>query len=334
MTSVLLLGAGAVGARAARQLADTPDVDRVLVADRTAERAEAIASGLGRVGQTVAWDGAFPDGVGAVAIAIPASESEAAARAAIAAGVPVAAVADDEPGISSLLDLDDEARRAGVTVAVGCGLTPGLTDVLARHAANALDSVDEVHVARAGAAGEACVAAVRRMRRERALEWRDNEWHSERPLGPELIWFPDPISARECQLVAPGVGLLRDAVPGVERVTLRVAEPPVRSNAMALLKKKPLDDGWGAARVQVWGWRGQQREALVYGVIERPAVAAGTVLAVTAARLAGLLPAVELAAADPLGALGLGALVEPAPFLAELARRGVKAAAFEGLAVS
>jgi hypothetical protein len=30
----------------------------------------------------------------------------------------------------------------------------------------------------------------------------------------------------------------------------------------------------------------------------------------------------------------LGALVEPAPFLAELARRGVKAAAFEGLAVA
>jgi hypothetical protein len=50
---------------------------------------------------------------------------------------------------------------------------------------------------------------------------------------------------------------------------------------------------------------------------------------VTTARLAGLLPAVTLAR-EPIGALGLGTLVEPAAFLAELARRGVKAAAFEG----
>ena len=34
------------------------------------------------------------------------------------------------------------------------------------------------------------------------------------------------------------------------------------------------------------------------------------------------------------GAFGLGAVVEPVPFLAELASRGVKAAAFEGVAVA
>ena len=72
---------------------------------------------------------------------------------------------------------------------------------------------------------------------------------------------------------------------------------------------------------------------LVYGVIERTAVAAGTVAAVTAARLAGLLPAVTFLSADVAGARGLGALVEPVPFLAELARRGVRAATFEGVPV-
>jgi hypothetical protein len=83
----------------------------------------------------------------------------------------------------------------------------------------------------------------------------------------------------------------------------------------------------------VWGWRDGVRDALVYGVIERPGVAAGTVLAVTAARVAGRLIDVRLRDPGP-GSRGLGALVEPAPFLAELARRGVKAAAFEGLAVA
>ncbi len=213
-------------------------------------------------------------------------------------------------------------------------MAPGLADVLARHAANALDRADEVHVARAGAGGESCVSALRRMRRERSLEWHDGAWRTDRPLGPELVWFPDPIGARECQLVTPGVALLRDALPGVARATVRVAEPPVRNSALALVSRKPADDGWGAVRVQVWGWRAGAREVIVYGVIERPAVAAGTVLAVTAARLAGLLPAVAFATDVPAGAFGLGELVEPAPFLAELARRGVKAAAFEGVAVA
>ena len=85
--------------------------------------------------------------------------------------------------------------------------------------------------------------------------------------------------------------------------------------------------------MEVWGWRGRVRDTIVYGVIERPAVAAGTVLAVTTARLGGLLPAVELRDASP-GARALGAIVDPARFLGELARRGVKAAVFEGVAVA
>jgi hypothetical protein len=84
-------------------------------------------------------------------------------------------------------------------------------------------------------------------------------------------------------------------------------------------------------RVEAWGWRDTARASVVYGMIERTAVAAGTVLGVTGAWLAGALPA--LTTITETGAFGLGTVVEPVPFLAELARRGVKAAAFEGLAV-
>jgi hypothetical protein len=65
-------------------------------------------------------------------------------------------------------------------------------------------------------------------------------------------------------------------------------------------------------------------------VVERTAVAAGAVLAVVAAQLVGALhPRL-----DQSGVHGLGALLDPVPFLAELAQRGVRAAAFEGVAVS
>ena len=69
---------------------------------------------------------------------------------------------------------------------------------------------------------------------------------------------------------------------------------------------------------------------VVYGVIERTAVAAGTVLGVATA---GSRRASRGGRRGDRGA-GLGTAVKPVPFLAELSRRGVKAAVFEGVAVA
>jgi hypothetical protein len=333
VTTVLLVGAGATGARAARQLADTAGLTSLLVADREPSQAVALAAAVGPIATTVAIDRPFPDGVDAVALAVPARAGALIARRALEAGVPTAAIADDRDGIAALLGLDADSRANGVLIAVGCGLVPGLGDVLARHAADSLDRVDEAHVARVGAGGSACVAALRRARREPPLEWLDDTWHTPQRRGHELVWFPDPVGARECESVAPGVELLRDSVPGLRRATVRVGEAPPRSAALALLRRRAVDDGWGGAHVEVWGWRGRVRDTVVYGVIERPAVAAGTVLAVMTARLGGLLPTVALRDGTP-GARALAAIVEPARFLGELARRGVKAAVFEGVAVA
>ena len=326
MTTALLVGAGAVGVRAGRQLVDTPGLEKLLVADRHPERARELAEVLG--GTAVPY-GPLPAGIDAVALAIPGDPAVPYAHRAAVARVPVAAVSDDPTGLTGLLALDPLAQEQEVSVVVGCALAPGLTDVLARHAADALDEADEVHVARVGAAGEACATALRRVRRERPVEWRDGRARTVRRLGPELVWFPDPVGARECVSIA-GVETIHQTVQTVTRATLRAADvPPPRRRLLG--PPRPRDD-WGAARVEVWGWRGSVRDAVVYGVIERPGVAAGTVLAVATAKIAGLLPSVQLRTPLP-GARALGAVVEPAPFLAELARRGVKAAAFEGVAV-
>ena len=79
-----------------------------------------------------------------------------------------------------------------------------------------------------------------------------------------------------------GVALLVRAFPGVRRVTVRLAEP--LSRRLMWPGRRGLDEGWGSTRVEVWGWRGQARESMVYGVIDRTADRGGTVLAVTAAR--------------------------------------------------
>ena len=72
-----------------------------------------------------------------------------------------------------------------------------------------LDSVDEVHVARCGVGGPRVARRWRVARNaSRAASGATGELAHERHRGDELIWFPDPVGARECELVATGVELL------------------------------------------------------------------------------------------------------------------------------
>jgi hypothetical protein len=330
--TVLVAGLGEVGVRAARQLIDTPSVDRVIVAARRLEHAREVASALhdGAEPYRLGDDDPLPAELSAIVAALPGEADASLARRAVGAGVPYASAADRDATLRSLLALDVEAKGHDTCVVAGCGLAPGLTDVLARHAVGALDSVDELHVARWGVAGSESAAEARRTQREEAREWRDGELVHEKHRHAELIWYPDPVGARECELVATGVELLVSANPGAGRITARLGVPVNRR--LTPPGRRDPGEGWGAVRVEAWGWQGTARTSVVYGVIERTAVAAGTVLGVTGAWLAGALPA--LAAVPAPGAVGLGSVVEPIPFLAELAGRGVKAAAFEGVAVA
>jgi len=326
VTSVLLVGQGAVGIRAARQIVDTPGVDRLVVAghggrapkplDSLGPKAEPLVHRLGDP---------LPDGLGAVAAALPAGVDHPIVTRAVEAGVPVASADDDHGALERLLDLDERARTTGATVVAGCALAPGLAEVLARHAGALLEVVDEVRVARYGAAGPACRAALRSALQGPTTEWRGQRWDQAAARGEEHVWFPEPVTARDCQVVAGGVALLATTFPTANRLSYRCAPMPREP----WWKRSEIGE-WGAVRVEVWGRRAGVCEVVVYGVIERTAVAAGTVLGVTAALLAGALgpPLVQP------GVHGLGVLVEPVPFLLELAERGIRAAVFEGAPVS
>lgn len=331
MSAVLLVGAGAVGRRAARQLAETDGVDRILVTDRDPGRARQVAAGIGAPAEPVQWDAGapVPGGVAVVAVAAVSSAERAIAERAIEARVPVACSSEDSDAVRGLLDLDDAAREAGVALAAACGLAPGLSDVLARHAADALDDVTEVHVARAGSGGAECTAALERATHGVALEWRDGAWVRERAGGGrQLVWFPGPVGSLDCRRAGSGqAALLLDALPRLSRASMRVAHGQRDGRAGRRGRRRSdSDSDWGAVWVEVRGRRSLAEEVLVYGAVDRMAFAAGTVLAVAAAWLAGL----GGGQATQTGAHGLGALVEPVPFLAELSRRGVKAAVFEG----
>lgn len=336
MTTVLLVGVGAAGGRAARQFADTSGVERILIVDTDKARASEVAAVLGPVAEAISWRPAdrIPDDVSVVACALPGGFDVPIAIRALEAGIPFATTTDALSATRDLLDLSAPAEAAGVAIAIGCGLAPGLSDVLILHAANTLDVVDEVHVARSGVGGIACEQSVRQALRGDSLAWINGGWsHDPDGSGRHHVWFPEPVGMRECKVAAMGgPDLIVDAFPEVRRANYRL-EPSVRWDwdHLAALGRRPLQRGWAACRVEVGGRRGRSLETIVYGVVDSTDVATGTVLAVTAMELAG----VE-GVGEPIrktGAHGLAALVEPTSFLAELAKRGVKAAVFEGLAL-
>ena len=174
-------------------------------------------------------------------------------------------------------------------------------------------------MARWGVAGPESASEARRALREPAHEWRDGELVHEKHRHAELIWYPDPVGARECELVATGVELLVAANPGAGRITSRLGLPPTR-RFVPPARRDPSAQ-WGAVRVEAWGWRGTTRTSVVYGVIERTGVAAGTVLGVTGAWLAGALPRVASAPEPGAGGLGRGGRAGGVPRRAGPARR-------------
>lgn len=327
---VLLLGAGAVGARAARQLAEADEVGEVLVADPDAKRRAAVVTSTGGKATDAGATGDEVDGeLAAVLLAGPNSRHLAAARHHLAQGRPVVSCADSIDAVAALLDLGPEAEARNVPVVVGAGFSPGLTCVLARHAAGGLEVVDEIHVARSGTGGAACARAHHRALSGTSLDWRDGGWQR-RPAGSgrELCWFPDPVGGQDCyRAELPDALLLVPPFPGIDRVTARLsATRRDRITARLPMLRKPHPEGLvGAARVEVRGSRQGMHDVVVLGVLDRPAVAAGAVAALALRwALAGRLPA---------GAHGLAAVDDTVGFLGELAHLGIKAARFEGSAV-
>lgn len=318
---VTVVGVGAVGARAARQLAVTPGV-AVAVADSDPRRAAAEAAALGGSAQVVEGVPAGTD----VAVLAFGGDHRPVAEVALETGASVVSVADGVDVVRRLLDLDAEARERNRYVVVGAGFSPGLSCVLARHGADTFELAEEVHVARVGTGGPQCARQRHRALAGWGLEWRDGWVRRRGGSGRELCWFPDPIGARDCYRGAlPDTVLMVPAFPGVRRATARVAaNRRDRIGARLPMLRPPHPEGGpGALRVEVRGWRDGAYDTVVLGAMERPAVAAGTVAAVAA------IWAAEGRLVRP-GAGGLATLAEPVPFLHELARRGVKAAVFEG----
>ena len=328
----VLVGLGAVGGRAARQLLSAHGLTRLTVLARHPDRAARTAALLGQPGVvdlqrlTQANFDAALAGADAVLLAAPAPGRHWAA-AAVAAGVPVVSVSDEPDEARSLLHLGPDATRAGVPVAVGAGMAPGLSCLLASWGAGHLAQAEEVHVASLGTGGPACARRHHAALREAVEERRGGVWVRRPPgSGRELVWFPGEVGGADCYRVnRPGPLLLGRAFPGLSVITTRsAASRRDRMTSWLPMLRPPHPEGTvGAVRVEVRGSVGGLAESRVLGATGRPALLAGLVAATALAwAVRGRLRS---------GAGGLAELVtQPGAFLAELTELGLPVYEFEG----
>ena len=326
----VVVGAGAVGVRAARQLLFLGEVESLAVVEPKQARLDAVVESLGAPAAAATDVAAAAGGVDVVILAGPRGHL-AAAHAALDGGASVVSASDDVDDVRDLLALDAEAVERGLHVVVGAGFSPGLSCVLAALAARSFEHVEEIHVAKVGAGGPACARQHHVALQGPAVEAGAGTWQRRRGgSGRALIWFPDPVGGVDCYHAAlPEPLLLGPAFSAAGRVTARVgANRRDRLTAHLPMLRRPHPEGsLGAVRVEMRGRQGQATSDRVLGSVDRPAVAAGAVAALAArwavdGRLART------------GAGGLASLADPGPFLAALADRGVKAAIFEGAGAS
>ena len=326
MATVAVIGAGAVGRRIARQLAAVPEVDQLILGARHPQRLRRLGRQLLDVDVEVIAPGPLPE-ADVVVLALPAGGHATVAEEALGRGVHVISTSDAVSDVEELLALDAAATKAERSVIVGAGFSPGLSCLLARHAGSLFDVVEEVHVARVGSGGPACQRQLHRARTGFAIDFRDGAWRR-RPggSGRELVWFPDPMGASDCYRAAlPDALLLVPAFPEVERVTARVAgtRRDRLTAVLPMLRPPHPEGGPGAIRVELRGRQGSTQRTEIVGAIDHPSAAAASVAAIAAEW--------SLTEELPAGSWGLGMLDDPLPWLTELARRGVRAAIFEGV---
>lgn len=322
---VAVLGAGALGARAARQLLSLGEVDHLLVVDRNQAQARAVAGSLGKVATTAPAGEVDFDGADAVIIAHP--DPVTPARQALRSGAHVIVASPLLEHARDLVPLDSEAAERGLTVAVGAGFSPGLTCILTAYAARRLERVTSVSIASAGVGGPACAAERRAALTGKSLRW-DGAWRTERAgAGRRLAAFPEPVGSLDCFAAATADAfLLAAAFPAarIDAVVAATAGERVRAR-LPVPARDRNEGGLGALRVEVHG-RNHVGESEVYvlGAIDRPAMAAGAVAANVARwAIEGRLQA---------RAGGLARVVpDPAGFLRDLAGLGVRAAEFAGV---
>jgi lysine 6-dehydrogenase len=249
MRAIVVGGAGAMGRVIVSDLARSPRVERVTVADVDQERAVEVAgqtarsSGGGReagevvgVGADVASPG-FAEvlrGHDVCVASVAYRLNRTIADACLAARCHYVDLGGLFHMTRTVLELDEAFREAGLTGVTGMGGSPGITNMLAVVAARALEEVREIHV-RLGSVDPSVrglplpipysLETLLDEFTRPAMAFRDGGFVEVPPLAePEDVDYPAPIGVRPSfTTLHSEVATLPGSFPGTREVTFKIA---------------------------------------------------------------------------------------------------------------
>jgi saccharopine dehydrogenase-like NADP-dependent oxidoreductase len=245
MRILVLGGAGAVCRHATRDLAEFSDFERIVIGDYNLDAAGQLAGEVGDPRLEVAHVNAddydamvrlFRD-FDVVLNGLPWKYDLAVTRACIEAGVSGLDVSTEEDQWS----YDAAAREKDMVFIPGVGATPGITNVMARHAADQLDEVDEVQI---NFAAFRCPAPAPGLlvtllwefhpKTESRVYYRDGGFHPVEPFaGARRVVFPGPIGEQEVYYIPHPETRTMPRSLGARAVSVHGCFPP---HAMRLVK--------------------------------------------------------------------------------------------------
>jgi lysine 6-dehydrogenase len=361
MNVLVLGGAGDMGSRAVRDLVGQPETESVVIADYNEVAAKLLADSLGS-GK-------------AVPIRVDANDHDAlvaamrghdvvasglgpfyrfetkCASAAIEAGCHYVSLCDDYDAAQAVLELHDEALDRGVTVLTGLGWTPGMSNVLARKAADQMDEVEEINVSWGSSAsdseGYAVILHTLHIFSGLVPSYQDGELlrvpagtgkqrvRFPEPLGEVNVFHlghPEPVTLPRCftsvRTVTLKGGLAENALNSLAILLnkLRLINTPGKRDALAKMLKvllpalskigKPANPCSGV-RVDVKGKQDGQPTEISYGAADHMDNLTGLPMAIGA---------IMLGRGDirERGVIAPEQCIDPDAFIAELARRDVR----------
>ncbi|MDY0394986.1 saccharopine dehydrogenase C-terminal domain-containing protein [Virgibacillus halophilus] len=239
---VVVLGTGMIGTTVVREIAKSEDIDMVTAVDGFQKRIDMCLQAadhskvVGKLAELQTEADIYNVLKEAdVAIAcLPHSLSFTAIRAAIAAKCSIVDLVGSQ--FAEKVELESQAKKAGITIVPGCGVAPGITNFLAARGIEMLDEADEAVMVCGGLPKHPLpplwyqvvfrLESVMGLYTRPALAAENGELVECPPLsGLETITFPDPVG--ECEAVITdahsAAHTLKDKVKNIYEKTVRYA---------------------------------------------------------------------------------------------------------------
>ncbi len=258
---VLVLGSGQMGKGAAYDLVKQDSVEQIILADIDIKCAEALAKEVGDKAVAEKLDAKNRDQlvkafskVDSVISAVSYTVNVLHTEVAIETGTHMCDLGGGWTIVQKQLEMNDQAKDAGITVVPDCGLAPGMVSVLAREGIEYLDRAESVKIRVGGLQQEprpplnySLIFSVEGLINEYiepCVALRDGKITIEEPLvGFEEIVFPEPFGKLEAFNTSGGTSTLPHTYEGkVKELDYKTIRYPGHGHKMWCILKLGLMD--------------------------------------------------------------------------------------------